>query len=139
MKGIEGIGSLTFNKEIDNSNYYNQFTLIISLFENYINLIENNTFFNDQAKKTFYKLVWFLFYSKILWTVFYKIDNNWENYSHVNRENVVHDDFGITLKRFCRLALDCLNFLGNNELIVINNTHKKNVINQLTNMKGGLS
>lgn len=138
-KGIEAISSLSIEAGIDNSQYYNQLTLILSLFENHKSLIDDSFAFDKAEKDSFLKLTWFLFYSKILWIIYFKIENKADLFNPKNGERVFHDDFGVTIPRYCVLALESLDFLGNKGLIIIDNNFKRDVINRLNEIKKMLS
>ncbi len=125
-KGLEAIYNFKWNSEIKNSIMDTLNSILLS-FENLIEIAKNDTNYkNDKIKDITLTRIYFLFYSKVLWSVDTGI---WEQ-----REILLsdHDDSKFIIPRFAKITQETVKYLTDRGLIAPNKDHIKSILEYTT-------
>ncbi|MBS3913066.1 MAG: hypothetical protein KG003_01065 [Bacteroidetes bacterium] len=127
FKGQKGVDAyLLFDlKNSENNIILDNLNLVLSSFETYLNLIDNNKLVSKSFKKFSATRLHLLFYSKVLWPLNETIIKHGHDFI-----TKMHDDSKITIPKFARLGIRCIQYLKENGLAQ-NSNFKDEIIKSL--------
>lgn len=111
-KGVEAyldyeLGTVIRNNLLDNLN------LVLTNFEIYLDLIENNEIINKKIRNKYLIRFYLLFYAKMLWPLHETIIKNGLDFIKNDR----HDDSKLILPKYSELSIKCISYLKTNSIV----------------------
>lgn len=110
-KGVDAYLAYVMSKNTPNNVILDNLNLVLSSFETYLTLIENNKFISESYKRFGKTRLHLLFYSKVLWPLHETICQNGEEF--ILRK---HDDSKLTLPKFAEMGINSIQYLIDNKI-----------------------